>query len=94
MAVTIGGERPTLEVIHANGETYHVPLLYSLTPQRVRELGRSLDDPEEGERVLTDFFSEYIPAQVMAELTLGERNALVAEWQRESQEHAGVDLGE
>lgn len=91
--ITIGGEQPTLEVRVLGGDTYHVPLLYSLTPDEVREFTSDASDEEAVSRFLA-FFSRYVPEEVVRALSMGDIIALIREWHEESRERSGMDAGE
>lgn len=94
MPVTIGADRPTLEVITAEGETYHVPLLASLKPERAKDLTDALSGDGDSRAILMDFFGEYIPKEVMDETTLGDQLALAKAWNEESEQASGLLMGE
>ncbi len=91
--VTIGGEQPTLEVRVHGGGTYHVPLLYSLRPDEVREFTSGTSDEEAVERFVA-LFSRYVPEEVVSSLSMGDVLALIRAWHDESQARSGMDAGE
>jgi DNA-binding GntR family transcriptional regulator len=76
----------TLKVI-INEKEYAVPLAGSLKVSKLRALRNGDDDG-------FSLFEDYIPAEVIEDLTMDQFKQLNDAWKQASKEASGVDLGE
>lgn len=93
MAVTLGGDRPTLEVRFAGSdETYHIPLSgsFSLADAMSLDKARKEEKPVEW---FVGFFKRHIPEELVDSMSMRDLQVLMRAWDEESRED-GPDAGE
>ena len=78
-------EAKTLK-IHIDSQTYEIPLSGSLKPKEVAKL----DTVE----ATMEFMKQFIPAEVIDDLTQDEYNDIVTAWGEASKQEAGIKTGE
>lgn len=86
-------DNKTIEVLAVNiGEnTYNIPLGNCLKVKDYRRLkGLKAEDEEE----IFAFVAQYIPEDIMNELTLGDITAIFKAWSKATQDASGQTLGE
>lgn len=81
--------------IEINGKTYQIPLSRSLKIKEVRKLMK-LSMLEDGEQFdfMIEFFSKYLGAEVVEDLTTGDLLELIKLWKTANDEVEDVSLGE
>lgn len=87
--ITLKGKNEEIKVLKVNigEESYSVPLSGSLS---IREMKAMRDGDEDG----FDFFSRYIPMEVLETLTMDEFKALNNAWREASSGQTDVKMGE
>lgn len=81
--------------IEIDGKTYNIPLATTLKLKEVRKfmkLGKKTE--EEQFDFLIDFFSEYIGAEVVEDMTISDINELFTLWTKANDAAGGPSLGE
>lgn len=82
------------EVIKVNfGEkTFSVPLGGSLPAERMISISKATGN--ERLQLMMNLFVEYIPEDIMEQLTMGEMSQLINAWSEETKKASGISVGE
>lgn len=87
-----------IEVLKVNiGEkTYSIPLATSLPYKKVKALIKLSKKGSEDEQLdaFIDFFKEYIPEEVIDELSITDLSLLAKSWSGASEKASGLSVGE
>lgn len=87
--ITLKGKSDEMKVLKVNigKKTYSVPLSGSLSIKEMRAMSKGDEDG-------FDFFSKYIPTEVLESLTMDEFKALTDAWREASAGKTESELGE
>lgn len=87
--ITLKGKSDEMKVLKVNigKKTYSVPLSGSLSIKEMRAMSKGDEDG-------FDFFSKYIPMEVLESLTMDEFKALTDAWRSASAGDTDTDVGE
>ncbi len=81
--------------VEINGKTYNIPLATTLKLKEVRKFMKLGKKPEEEQfDFLIDFFSEYLGADLVEEMTISDINELFSLWTKANETAGGPQLGE
>lgn len=87
-----------IEVINVRigDNTYSVPLATSLPYKKVKALVKLSKKGSEDEQLdaFVDFFKEYIPEEVIDELSISDLSLLAKSWSGASEKASGLSVGE
>ena len=82
-------------VVRIGDKKYNVPLATSLPYKKAKELVKLAKTNEETALDgFVEFFSEYIPPDVLDGLTMNDLTALAKAWTGKTEEEGGQSLGE
>lgn len=82
-------------VVAINDKTYKVPLATSLPYKKAKELVKlAKGDEESALDGFVEFFANYIPSEVLDELTMKDLTTLAKAWSGQTEKEGGQSLGE
>jgi hypothetical protein len=82
-------------VVTINDKTYKVPLATSLPYKKAKELVKlAKGDEESALDGFVEFFANYIPSEVLDELTMKDLTTLAKAWSGQTEKEGGQSLGE
>ena len=82
-------------VVHIGDKDYSIPLATSLPYKEAKKLIKlGKTNEEEAIDIFVDFFSKYIPTEVLDELSLANLSALAKAWAGQTETEGGQSLGE
>lgn len=84
--VKIGGEKREALAIEYKGKTYNVPLSGSMKRKDLQKL--------KDEDAVMEMFAQYIPMDILEDMTVDEYRQLAEAWVNESQAAYDIPLGE
>lgn len=82
-------------VVNIGDKTFKIPLATSLPYKKAKELVKlAKADEESALDGFLEFFSQYIPSEVLEELTMRELTMLAKAWTGQTKKEGGQTLGE
>lgn len=82
-------------VVNIGDKTFKIPLATSLPYKKAKELVKlAKADEESALDGFLEFFSQYIPTEVLDELTMKDLTALAKAWAGQTEKEGGQTLGE
>jgi hypothetical protein len=82
-------------VVNIGDKTFNVPLATSLPYKKAKALLKlAKADEENALDGFLEFFSQYIPSEVLDELTMKDLTALAKAWSGQTEKEGGQPLGE
>ena len=82
-------------VVNIGDKTFKIPLATSLPYKKAKELVKlAKADEESALDGFLEFFSQYIPSDVLEELTMRELTMLAKAWTGQTKKEGGQTLGE
>ena len=82
-------------VVNIGDKTFKIPLATSLPYKKAKELVKlAKADEESALDGFLEFFSQYIPSEVLDELTMKDLTALAKAWSGQTEKEGGQPLGE
>lgn len=82
-------------VVNIGDKTFKIPLATSLPYKKAKELVKlAKADEESALDGFLEFFSQYIPSEVLDELTMRDLTTLAKAWSGQTKKEGGQTLGE
>ena len=82
-------------VVNIGDKTFKIPLATSLPYKKAKELVKlAKADEESALDGFLEFFSQYIPTEVLDELTMRDLTTLAKAWSGQTKKEGGQTLGE